>query len=294
MARAQLFLLASLFMSAALTKATAKKWVHMVGTGKADCSGGKVHSESYNALDTCMPLYGKYSKKFTCNSTHIITSMYLKTANPPCSGTPAKSVAAPLCNPKTGALTTCSTSAPVASYMAGEKAKCANPYQENFIILDRCVKNGAKVSTKNTCTNGVLHQKKYSTPDCTGAYATDTKKEPMYGRMGTTGLTTDCLGPVPYEQGTPSAYSEYYTLKGATEGCPEEDEDEDEDEDEEDAERKYDATASEKKSEATGTWALPLLGVVSMFSLAAFVAVRAKRTRQTRQVHLGLPQTACE
>merc|ERR1711907_389280 len=65
--------------------------------------------------------------------------------------------------------------------------------------------------------------------------------------------------------------------------------------------RKYDSkqsvlvqqsTTAEKKSGATATWALPLLGVVAMFSLAAFVAVRAKRSyRSTRQAHVGLPQT---
>merc|ERR1711871_1236876 len=65
--------------------------------------------------------------------------------------------------------------------------------------------------------------------------------------------------------------------------------------------RKYDAkqavlmqqpAASEKKSGATANWALPLLGVVSMFSLAAFVAVRAKRSQtSTRQIRVGVPQT---
>lgn len=197
-----------------------KKWAHMVGTGKADCTGGKVMSEQYNALDTCMMEYGTMSKKLTCNSTHLVTSMYLKTVKPPCSGTPAQSTAVPLCNPANGALTTCSTSNPVVSLMAGDQAACANPYQETFAPLDLCVKNSATVSTKTTCTGGVLYAKKYSTADCTGAHVTNITTDPMYGYMGTNGVASACLGPVPYNQGTADAYSEYYTLKNASHPCP--------------------------------------------------------------------------
>jgi len=197
-----------------------KKFVHTVATGKADCSGGAVGSESYNALDTCMMEYGNYAKKLTCNSTHIITSMYLKTVTPPCSGTPDQSTAAPLCNPNNGALTTCTTSAPFVSRMSGETAACASPYQETFLILDTCVKNSAKVSSKAACINTVLYTKKYGTADCTGAHATNTTTDPFYGRTGTTGLSHSCLGPVTYETGTAGEYSEYYTLKGSSHGCP--------------------------------------------------------------------------
>jgi len=51
-----------------------------------------------------------------------------------------------------------------------------------------------------------------------------------------------------------------------------------------------DVQNKKEQTGATPAWALPLLGMVTMFSLAAFFATRVRRaSRSTRQVHIAEP-----
>jgi len=49
------------------------------------------------------------------------------------------------------------------------------------------------------------------------------------------------------------------------------------------------AVTPKTENSMVSTWALPLLGVVAMFSLAAFVGARARSQRSTRQVPISQP-----
>jgi len=188
-------------------------WMKSVGTGQPTCNGTAVMSEQYLPLNTCVPAYGKMQRQTTCNSTHVIHSDYLKNVTPACTGTPAKVTVFPLCNPKTGALTTCTTVNDAASFMSGETAKCLNPYQETFSPLGVCVKSG-KMSTKASCNNGVLKIALYNASDCSGNI--DLKSGgALYKILGSTGLNATQCESVPF-----TGYSEYYGTQKASHRCP--------------------------------------------------------------------------
>jgi len=169
-------------------------------------------SEQYLPLNTCVPAYGAAQRKTTCNSTHVIHSDYLKSVKPACTGTPAKVTVFPLCNPKTGALTTCTTVNDAASFMSGDTAKCLNPYQETYSPLDVCVKSNFKLSTKASCNNGALKVALYNSPNCSGSI--DLKSNALYKILGKGIYATQC------ESVAYVGYSEYHTTQNANRKCP--------------------------------------------------------------------------